>query len=260
MANDVFPRTGGRSWRKIDLRNADDHTAVGWLEDDFHHFGVTVVHDGSVIQDVRVASPRFPWETCPAAGNGLRDLIGKPLVARATDIGQMLDMRLHCTHMFDLAGLVIAQAHRGTRHRRYEACVTDRPVILGKTVGETVFGPGRATLLRDGVEVLAWDIDGETITGPADIAGHGLERGFRAWTEAMSEDKAECATVLRRAIRIALGRTFNYDLIERADDMGLPALCHTFQPEFRKLARHMHGSVVNYESGQGMLSEVDKIP
>lgn len=260
MNDNIYPRSGGRSWRKIDLRNEDANTAVGWLEDDFHHFGVTIIHHRGVIADVRTAAPRYPWITCPEAGDGLRALIGRPLVSRATDIGALVDMRHLCTHMFDLAGLVLAQACRAAAHRRYEACVSDRPVTQWLAPADGILGPGRAVLYRDEWEVLAWDVDARAITGPAAHAGRSLDRGFRAWIDGLPEEEAECASVLRRAILIAGGRNIDYDRIETADETGVPPVCYSFQPQRRAQARHMHGSVINYEEGEGMLAEVHRIP
>jgi len=79
--------------RLIDLHCTDDATVTAWLEDDFHHFGVTVIHDGKAIVDIHAAAPRYPWTTCPGALHELRALIGKPLVRRASDIGRLLQMR-----------------------------------------------------------------------------------------------------------------------------------------------------------------------
>lgn len=47
MSN-LFPRTGGRLRRLFDLRQADERTVVGWIEGDFHHFGITLTHEGEI--------------------------------------------------------------------------------------------------------------------------------------------------------------------------------------------------------------------
>src|SRR5690554_4658629 len=111
----------GRMRRLIDLRCDDAHTAVGWLEDDFHHFGVTIKHDGNRVTGARMTAERYPWETCPGAAHPLKAIVGKPLISRASDIGRLLEMRQQCTHVFDLTGLVLAQAKKGHHQRRYEA-------------------------------------------------------------------------------------------------------------------------------------------
>jgi len=62
--------------RLIDLKAWDERTVVGWLEDDHHHFGITLIHDRAVVTDVRTAALRHPWVTCPSAGEPLRVLVG----------------------------------------------------------------------------------------------------------------------------------------------------------------------------------------
>ena len=80
--------------RQIDLDAPDASTVVGWLEDESHHFGLTLVHDGTHICELRMAAPRYPWTTCAEAGRPLLALIGKPLVARASQLGTLADVRL----------------------------------------------------------------------------------------------------------------------------------------------------------------------
>lgn len=258
---DAFPRRGGCARRVIDLRRHDAHTVVGWLEDDFHHFGITAVHRDNVIVDVRTAAPRYPYSTCPAAGGPLRALIGEPLIQRASDIGRLIPMRLQCTHLFDLAGLVLAHCAAGRHHRRYEAIVSDRPIIAWEEHYRRLLGPGHARLACDGREVLAWDIDRRMITGPGLWAGQSLTEGFRERTEAMPPEPAEHACVLRRAILISSGRTLDLDRFPTAASRGLTGLCYTFQQVRRHEAQRIMGSARNFEhSAAGMLAFVNGQP
>lgn len=109
--------------RQIDLRSWDARTVVAWLEDECHHFGLTLTHDGERVTAVRVATPRDPWTSCAAVGEPLQALVGQPLVARCTDLGALVDMRRQCTHVFDLAGLALALAYARRQHRRYHGTV-----------------------------------------------------------------------------------------------------------------------------------------
>jgi hypothetical protein len=258
---DSYPRTGGYERRLIDLRREDPHSAVGWLEDDFHHFGVTIEYDeAGIITGVRASAPRFPYTTCPGAALALRGMIGHALSPRASDVGRMIPMRHNCTHMFDLAGLTMALAASGRTHKRYQATVTDRPIV-GWEGMRRVLGPGSATLWLDDKIVLEWQIDQRIITGPTDWRGQSLNEGFRQTTEAMSIEEAECANVLRRVVMIASGRSMDPDLHPLARDRGQGAVCHTFLEENRDHAVRVKGSTLNYEtSAEGMLAQLPEKP
>ncbi|MES2258453.1 MAG: DUF2889 domain-containing protein [Pseudomonadota bacterium] len=251
---------GGRLRRLIDLKNVDFGRAVGWVEDDFHHFGVSVEHDGSVVTAVRVDPVRYPWATCAQVATPLQELVGKPLVARASDIGMLVDMRNQCTHVFDLTGLVLAHIRRDEERRRYEVLVDDLEILRWEG-GRPKFGGTHASLKKNGACVMRWKIDSNRISAPPQFAGQALDTGFRAWTEAMDPEPAEYATILRRAILVAGGRAVDHDLVPSAGALGMPALCHSFQPVRREHALRMMGSTRNYEaSADGMLASVDVLP
>lgn len=220
----------GISRRAIDLQRRDAETVVGWLEDDYHHLGITLVHDGHTIRDFRTYFQRYPWSTCPQAQDPLSGLIGKPLVSRASDIGKLTNMRLQCTHLFDLAGLLAAHALEGRDHRIFKVTVTAPNAHAGDDYRL------RGILEDDGKQVLSWDVEGSVIVEPAAIAGQSTERGFREWTETMALVDAERALVLRRALFIAANRRFNRRGVMEADSIDFGAVCYTFQPETRKAA------------------------
>lgn len=240
--------------RLIDIRRQDAGTVVVWMEDDYHHFGITLLHDGAAVTAIRTAAARFPWTTCPSAGEPLRGLIGQPLVARASDIGQMINMRLQCTHLFDLAGMALAHAHHGRDRRRYHATV--------EKTGPDSVDVRQAVLRQDGAVVMTWDLDGANdIVGPDPYGGRSTDRGFREWTETMPVDEAEWAFVLRRAVFVANGRTFAFSGVNRASEMGVPAVCHTYQPGTREHALRDGNHVVRHDSGpDGMLALVNTTP
>lgn len=263
MNHPKYLQRQGVAHRMIDLRVEDAHTGVGWLEDDFHHFGVTIRHDQGIVTDVRMAAPRTPWSRCPGAAEPLKALIGKPLVERATDIGALIEMRLQCTHVFDLTGLLLAHIyHADTRqpHRRYHVQVPDRPVS-DDVQSLASFGVGTATLFRDGEQVMFWEIDGDRITGPAPYGGHSQNHGFRAWTEAMPVEEAEYASILRRFVLVAGGRMLNLDDYANADAQQVPPVCHTYQPENRIDALRIVGATRDHTNKpESLLENVAEIP
>lgn len=251
MVDDAQGR-GGRLRRLIDLDPRGSDQVVAWVEDDFHHFGLTIHHDGHTITDVSGIAERAPWTTCFAAPLKLRGLVGRTLMRRASEIGALIDMRDQCTHLFDLAGLAIAHAAQGRPHRRYEAIVPD---ITAEKSRDGI------TLSQDGVVVMEWSVTDRVIVAPDRYAGHGLDQGFRAWTETMGEDEAEYAFILRRAVMVSSGRAIDLDRLQRADQTGMGAVCHTFQPENRLEGLRIIGATRNYEAGSGgMLGVVDKTP
>ena len=106
--------------RRIRLVN-EPGLVRGGLEDDFHYFRVAVRHDGSVVTDIEVEAFRWPWTTCPDAGNELQQLVGMPLSPRCLAVGDHANPRLQCTHQFDLTGLAVAHATRDEHARQYDA-------------------------------------------------------------------------------------------------------------------------------------------
>lgn len=256
------PSSGGCYRRVIDLRTEGQGMVVGWMEDDFHHFGVTLIHDGSTITSLHAASPRFPWTTCPGALEAIKVLEGKPLVARASDIGKLVDMRSQCTHLFDLTGLALAHAANRHSHRRYEVEIPDRTVTWDSQGRPCGFGPTTATLTSEGTVLMAWDINEQEIVGPPAYAGHFLEAGFREWTETMPVDEAEYATILRRAILVGSGRLISMKEIKGADQLkNMGAVCFTFQPERRSQAHFIQSTRLDFaHRPHDLLKNVRDIP
>lgn len=243
--------------RLIDLKSWDDNTVVAWLEDDNHHFGITLVHDGSLIQDIRTATVRYPWTACPGASRPLQALIGHPLFGRCSDIGRLIDMRLQCTHLFDLAGLAIAHAHDRRGHRRYHAVVCRLDAL------ETDAPPDwrRASLSRDGAAVMYWDLQDGRIMRPGSCAGRSVDRGFREWIEGLDEMQAEDAYVLRRAAFVANARAIDMSEVHIAREINIPAVCHSYQPGNKWKAIRLPESRVKWDEGSGgMLSLLDTKP
>lgn len=239
----------GTGYRRYRLAILDDTTAEGWVEDDFHHFGVRVQFAQSRITAIKMMAPRTPWTTCSGAEQPLQALVGNALITRASDIGRLIDMRLQCTHVYDLTGVLLA--HIGNRHQRparrdYLCAIEDRSAIVGADYELQHYGRGEARLDLDGQTVLRWTLDGSRIVAPESCQGIHLGDGFRAWTETLPEDDAEYATLLRRAITVAAARAINSDDYPTAADMSHKPLCYTFQPEHRHQAKRHVGNAKDY--------------
>lgn len=192
----------------------DQHEARATVEDDYHHFRVTVRAEQGCVREVLSESLRNPTTLCPAAGQRLSELNGMKLSTSSVSVFAVTDASEQCTHQFDLAGLAIAALGRGITRRVYEAAVPDR--VEGRTT---------ATLRRDGQHVLCWDVEDMTIVSPH--AGQSLGAGFTAFTRKLPQDEAEAALVLRRALFISQGRGMNLDAATYKGPIGG---CWAWQP------------------------------
>lgn len=233
--------------RRILLVAPDERTVVADLEDDFHRFRVTLVHDGSRIVEARGEALRYPWSACPGAVEPLHALEGAPLPERCTELARHADPHLNCTHLFDLAGLAAVHARVGRERRRYDVTVPDRD-------DEWRTSP---SVERDGEIVLAWETEAGTISAPDEHAGVSLRGGFRSWVESLPPDEGEAAWILRRATEIAMGRVTPWDRFEHAIDVGefMLGTCHAFQPGTAETATRIRGTIRDFtDDADGLLS------
>jgi len=216
------------------------------LEDDFHHFEVTLRHDGSRAVAVDARSRRWPWSTCPGAAEPLHALEGMALSPRCLAVGERTNPRANCTHMFDLAGLAVAHAARtdagGASRRQYDA-----EVPYGATASDGE--PATVRLWRDGEPVLEWTLVGPGIADPQTYADAPWRGGFFRWADAtLPIDEAEAAIVLRRACEIGMGRGMDLDAYDTAEGLGpmMAGICHTMQPGVIEVALRKKGSVRDF--------------
>ena len=101
-------------------------------------------------------------------------------------------------------------------------------------------GPRQAILDRDGVQALAWRLDGETILPPHRQAGLNL-RQLKHWAPSLPSAEREAALLLRRAVFISIGRTFDPDAQEDVPNPP-PGACFAHQPENFDPAARFRGS------------------
>ncbi len=189
---------GGSYRRRIRTTTVENGVVEGGLEDDFHHFEVTLRHDGERVTGIEARSRRWPWATCPDAASQLPPIVGMPLSLRCTAIAAVADPRMNCTHQFDLAGLCVSHAARRLGRRQYDAELP--PAVDGMTAPR---------LWRDGELVLAWTLswrDGRPRLGDCPPYDRAPWRGgfFRWADETFDPETAEAAIVLRRACEIGM--------------------------------------------------------
>ncbi len=216
---------GGCYRRRIELRATGDEVR-GELGDDFHHFAVVVRHDDAKVTSVAPEAIRVPWTTCPGALAPLERMRDAALASPLLDITRHTPAKAQCTHLHDLTCLAIAHAARAggeTHARRYDVAVPDR-----------VDRRSRCTLVRDGDEVLTWELEGLRIRTSSAAAFDGLQIGSKPFREAMrgagSADETEAAWILQRAIFIGLGRQHDFDAMPtpRSFAQEVGGSCHAF--------------------------------
>jgi hypothetical protein len=226
----------GRFRRRIIIK----HRALGQggetraaLEDDFHHFRVSLRHEVEQVVHIQGQALRHPYSLCPGALGQLPQLLGMRLDAVAHAVTRATDARTQCTHLLDLAGLAMAAAARGGGQRQYDIEVPDR--VNGQTT---------ATLHRDGQPLLAWQVQDGTLTGPAPYTGVSLHKGLAGWAlQTLSMDEAEAAIALRRCVTISLGRHKPLDTWVHAAPTGH---CYAQQPARAEQALRVVGSTWDF--------------
>jgi hypothetical protein len=228
----------GEFRRRLILDAVDAGTVAAGVEDEIHHFRLTLRHDGRVVTAVEPDPRRWPWSPCAEAGDRLEELVGLPLGTSVTAAGARTPARQQCTHQFDLATLAVAHAARGRLGRRvYDAVVPDWRTT-----------PFRARLWRDGELVLDWTADTSRVHGPDPFTGVDLRGGFLAWCEAtLDPELAEAAVVLRRAAWMSPSRHMDLEAAETGREGGMrDATCWASQPERIETAVRMTGTLRDY--------------
>lgn len=231
----------GRFRRAIRL-DAAAGIVRGEVEDDFHHFVVTVRHDGDRVTAVTGSAVRYPWSRCPGAAGALEAVVGLPISTDPTAIYRHLDPLGQCTHMFELAGLAVGLAGRGEPRRRYDVSVTDPD-------GDRV----EAVLLRDGAAAEQWVLEAGVIVSPPGRAGQGPVDLRTAALEGLPHAEAETLLILRRAIRLAAARDLDVDRFATAADFSRRPACFVFRPGVAEHAHRRYGSVRDFSAGPGPL-------
>ncbi len=217
--------------RRLQLIEPAPARVTAEVEDDYHRFFVELRHDGERITGVGTESKRFPWTTCPSAGDHLATrLTGVAL----RDVESHETPLTHCTHMLDLAIMAAAHAHDAT------------PTLYEMLVDDPNGGPRQAILRRNGVETLRWMIDGAALVAPGMMAGRDL-RQLRHWIGEIDPSLREPSRALRRAAYIARGRGFDFSKLTTAAAVNAPMACYTFSAEHGADAWHIDKSMRDFD-------------
>lgn len=227
--------------RRIRVVTTAPGVVVSDLEDDFHHFVITLHHDRERVVAMDAVSQRWPWSTCPDAAVPLRKLAGMPLTRRFTGAGRWTDPKQNCTHQFDAACHAITHAAWDRAERVYDLEIPRR---------DPVTGASRCRLWVDGEAALEWNVTWQGIVGaaaPYDAAP--WKGGFMRWADdTLPEEDAERAITLRRACDIGMGRGMDLDAIPVASRLPhtMAGVCHSMQPGVIEVAFRHVGSIRDF--------------
>jgi len=217
--------------------------AAAEVEDDFHHFAVTLRHDGGQVTVVQGRAVRYPWSQCPMAGGALSALMGLAVTTDPTAVYRQVDPLLQCTHMLEIAGLAVTQAARGDGARRYDIAVTD-----------PVDGRAEVRLLRDGAPAVEWILQDGRVTEPAERRGLRPAALRSSALRDLPHEEAETLLILRRAVGLAQARGWDVDQFPTAASMGREPACFVFRPGVAERALRRYGSVRDHSNGPGPLA------
>jgi hypothetical protein len=241
--SDGFDLAADAYRRRIRVRTTGPGEVVSELEDDFHHFVITLTHDGRTVRACSSESFRWPWATCPDATRALAALAGMPLSDRFTAAGRHTDPKQNCTHQFDAACHAVTHAAAGRDERLYDLEVPRRDTQTGAT---------RARLWVDGALRLAWDVTWGGLVDPEPpFDAAPWKGGFMRWADAtLPPEDAECAIALRRACDIGMGRGMDLDGVPIATQLPpiMTGICYTMQPGVVERAVRHRGSIRDFSA------------
>lgn len=237
--------------RRIRIEAGTDSVRVD-LEDDPHRHSVLVRHDGERVTAVEARAIRVPWTLCRSAVSVLDRLVGMPLGGDLLQAGRYTNSLQQCTHLFDMAGLAAAYALRGIASRQYDI---EAPYWQPE-------GPRTLRLSRDGVPVLEWLLDGDTLQAPEKFAGRDIRRLLRWAGEAISDrDEFEAVVLLRRTVLISTSRLHDGTVFDNATESNYKmGACFVYQPGMVEQAHGMPDALKDFTTDAGLLlSDINTI-
>lgn len=215
-----FLTTAGPGWTRADL------------EDDIHHMHVTLRHADGIVTAVEPVMERWPWASCPGAGEVLQEtFVGQPLEALA----RRGDKAANCTHLYDLA--VLAAAH----------AADTAPMLYDVLVSDPIDGRTHAELRRNGETLMVWELGPRReFVAPADLAGSSLH-DMRGWLAGLDPELQEAARVLRWGAMVSHSRRMP---IEDQWAAGRTApRCYTFQRDLASPSGDRVGEILDFSAG-----------
>lgn len=225
--------------RHISIVPAAGHIAVD-MEDDHHHFGVSIFHDGEIITKVEPRTIRYPWTSCFDAGVLLVKRMEGMSLSKAAAAE---DQRQHCTHLFDL--FIVGLSHyRDSAPSEYQI-----------TVRDDIGGVKKAEIRYDDALLLQWNL---TDAAMGDDGITGDFNAFNKWTRTLPDHLEEAGRMFRRGVLVSRGRGMEFrngfSILEEVPNMT--GACYSFQPENAENAIAIGGTTRDFSANpQDLLTE-----
>lgn len=219
----INPHYGNGCYRRRIRLQGGERQVSAAIEDSHHGFSLLLQHDGRQVVDFAANALRTPLSTCGGAVEVLNQLAGCPLSSTPDEIISFAKPREQCTHLHDLALLAIAHSQRGNTTRQYDIEIPD-----------STDGLYRMTLLRDGEEVLHWQVRDNRIANAVEAFDKPIMKGFYHWVfTAYRDDALEAALVLQRGYFVALARHYDMNAsagMAAALDLPMLGACYSYSP------------------------------
>jgi hypothetical protein len=244
---EIAPAYGTQVYRRRIRLVAEEGVVSGVMEDSPHAMRCRIRHAQGRVVAVDSGFERHPLTTCPGATGPLADLVGMSVAIDPKGFFAHGRARMNCTHMLDLAWLMLRHVVSGRSELLYAIDVPDE--IDGRTL---------ATLDRDGKRVLAWNIHEGVITSPPFFAGQNPRKGFVGWAlDSLEGDELEAALVLHKGLYVAYSQRFamKAGLLQDWEQDRFMGVCFGFAPErIAEAARTKPGRVDFTQDPERLLS------
>ena len=218
------PNYGSGIFRRRILLVGEPSKVVAELEDDCHGFRSTLFHDGEKVTGIETATLRAPLTTCSGASEPIKQLIDLPLSTSTFDIGQQVNPKANCTHLYDLTVLAMAHALRGNTTRRYDVDMNDEADTTSTV-----------NVYCDKQLIHSWETQKFAILQPDTLAGNPMMKGFTRWaTEHFSGVQLEAAFVLQKGYFVGQVRMYDIDQLDGqpvVDNTVMQGVCYSYAPE-----------------------------
>ena len=241
------PRYGQGLFRRRIVRSAAGRRASATLLDDFHEMEVALTVENGVIVGADGTMARYPKTTCPGACAALGALRG----LGAEELRASVDRGGQCTHLFDLATLVLpwflsldaGKAGLGERRQVIEIAVTDRDTDQRQRLELTV----------DGTTTLVWELCDEAIVEPVEHAGRELFKSYGRWVyQTFAPQDADLWRMAQMAVFVARGRQHVLDgpeLHQLTQETIRRGACFSYSGAAFDLARDSIGYIRDLTNG-----------